>query len=92
MSTKIEDVPFSLDNWFNGNIKPGSDLGPTDSNREGAYRRGYHQAIAGVLSVLENGGKVTAESLSTWVEEDGMSWRKDVTLERMILPPSLPRD
>ena len=69
-----------------------ADLGPADRNSEGAYRRGYHQAIADVMFVLEQGSELTAESLSKWVEEDGMKWRKDTSLDRMIIAPGLPRN
>jgi hypothetical protein len=69
---------------------PGADLGPVDANNEGSYRRGYHQAIAEVMFVLKEGGCVTAESLCAWVEGEGMKWRKDTRLDRMIIAPALP--
>lgn len=69
---------------------PGDDLGPVDANNEGSYRRGYHQAIAEVMLVLQDGGCLTAESLSRWVEGEGMKWRKDTRLDRMIIAPALP--
>ena len=89
MSSEIEKRSVSLEDWFNGGIKPGADLGEADANVEGAYRRGYHQAIAELASVMKLRGNVTSESLSKWVEEDGMRWRKNVPLVRKIIPPSL---
>jgi hypothetical protein len=64
------------------------DLGPADSQQEGAYRRGYHQAVAEVADALRR-KPLSADELDSWVEESGMRWRKDVTLERMILPPKI---
>ena len=65
------------------------DLGPADRDREGAYRRGYHQAINMAAQLLKKREPITAEELEAWVENEGMRWRKDVTLERMIIPPPL---
>jgi hypothetical protein len=68
---------------------PGSDMGPADPDIEGAYRRGYHQAVAELASLLQLGEEVTASMLNTWVEEAGMRWRKDPRLDRKFVPPSI---
>jgi len=68
---------------------PTGDLGPTDEQREGAYRRGYHQAIAELAECLRRSPGLTAADLDAWVEGKGMEWRKDVPLGRMIQPPPL---
>ncbi len=70
-------------------IKPLADIGAADRDVEAAYRRGYHQAIAEAMVTLKAGKSLSAESLSKWVEEDGMQWRKNMDLERKIIPPSL---
>jgi hypothetical protein len=62
--------------------------GPTDPQQEGAYRRGYHQAVAEVAYALRH-QHLTADDLDSWVEGSGMQWRKDVPLEQMILPPDI---
>jgi len=64
-------------------------IGPADRDREGAYRRGYHQAINMAAQALKKSKPITADELAAWVENEGMKWRKDVTLERMITPPPL---
>lgn len=90
MSSDIEDNESTLSALFtSGGLRPGADLGPTDFQREGTYRRGYHQAITQVMFHLKNGDKLTAESLSEWVEGEGMTWRKDTPLDRHILAPAL---
>jgi hypothetical protein len=82
---------MNCDDFLDGDaMKPGADLGSADRDHEGAYRRGYHQAIAEVMFVLKSGRQLTAEALAQWVDEDGMTWRKDTPLERMIAPPALP--
>ena len=63
-------------------------LRKANPDSEGAFRRGYHQAIAEVVHVLRN-NSITADELDSWVEEDGMKWRKDMPLEYQILPPKL---
>lgn len=81
----------TLEDFVNGTaLRPLSDSGPANPASEGAYRRGYHQAIAEVLLILESGGTLNPESLSQWVEVDGMKWRKDMTLDRIIIPPLVP--
>lgn len=64
-------------------------LGPAiDRTSEGAYRRGYHQAVAEIAHKLKH-GFLTAAHLEAWVEGKGMSWRKDTSLENKIAPPDL---
>ncbi len=60
-----------------------------DREREGAYRRGYHQAIAEVAHLFENSPSLSATDLSQWVETAGMAWRKDQPLDQMIPPPPI---
>lgn len=68
---------------------PTGDLGAADELREGAFRRGYHQAIAEVAEYLRREPGLTAGDLDAWVEGKGMEWRKDMPLGRMIEPPQL---
>jgi hypothetical protein len=63
--------------------------GATDPQQEGAYRRGYHQAVAEVAYALRHNKNLTADELDSWVEGCGMQWRKEVPLEQMILPPDI---
>ncbi|WP_083458931.1 hypothetical protein [Amantichitinum ursilacus] len=78
----------NLEQFLNGDWKPGSDVGPADPHSEGSYRRGYHQAIAEVATILEH-RVLSAADLERWVETQGMKWRKDDALNRKILPPPL---
>ncbi|WP_154668309.1 hypothetical protein [Pseudoduganella violaceinigra] len=64
------------------------DFGPADCHQEGSYRRGYHQAVAAVADALRS-RNLSADELESWVLGAGMDWRKSLTLDRMILPPSL---
>lgn len=64
------------------------DLGEANPEREGAYRRGFHQAIAEVAYRMSE-SKLTAADLEAWVNGDGMTWRKDTPLSRMIEPPTI---
>jgi hypothetical protein len=64
------------------------DQGPADRDTEGAFRRGYHQAVAEVAYAIRL-KQLSADDLDSWVEGRGMHWRKDVTLERIILPPDI---
>ena len=78
-------VPKSLDDLIMG-IKPLDNLGPTDPNIEGSYRRGYHQAVSAIANeMLHN--DVTAEILDAWVKGAGMTWRKDTQLDQQVVPP-----
>ena len=92
---KITDIneafmSFDIERFIAGNgLGPWADLGPTDVQKEGTYRRGYHQAMAEVMVLLSNGEQLTAEKLTEWGEGDGMKWRKDVPLDRHILAPAL---
>jgi hypothetical protein len=61
------------------------DLGPTDIGREGAYRRGYHQAVAEVAYVIKL-KQLSADDLESWVGGSGMHWRNGATLDRKIEP------
>lgn len=64
--------------------------GPSISREiEGAYRRGYHQAIAEVADALRSNSHLTAADFKKWVEGPGMHWRKDAPLEQMYEPPLL---
>jgi hypothetical protein len=65
------------------------DLGPANEQTEGAYRRGYHQAIAEVVSMLDARPGTTASELDNWVNGKGMKWRHDMALNRMLVPPPL---
>ena len=82
-----EHMSSDIEVW--GSMEPLADLGPTDRQKEGTYRRGYHQAIAEVMVLLENGKQLTPEILTEWVEGDGMKWRYDTPLDRHILAPAL---
>lgn len=59
-----------------------------DSTSEGAYRRGYHQAVAEIASKLKQ-GFLTVSHLEEWVEGKGMFWRKDTSLSNKVAPPDL---
>lgn len=72
-----------------GGVGPWADLGATDRQKEGTYRRGYHQAMAEVMVILRSGKTLTPEILAEWVEGDGMKWRFDTPLDRHILAPAL---
>jgi hypothetical protein len=68
----------------------GHDMGPVDSQQEGTYRRGYHQAVAELAYQLSIRTLTAADlDTDTWVNGVGMTWRKDVSLDRMIEPPPL---
>lgn len=54
---------------------------------EGAYRRGYHQAVAEVAYCMNAKVVTSAEQLNFWVEGSGMIWRRDMSLDRMTPPP-----
>lgn len=56
---------------------------------EGAYRRGYHQAVAEVGHAMEDKVVTHAEQLYSWVEGSGMVWRKETSLDLMVPPPPL---
>ena len=62
---------------------------PISTDVEGAYRRGYHQAIAAVAAALEDNPGLSAEHFRSWELNEGMKWRKDATLEQQIPPPKL---
>lgn len=78
----------SLDEFLNGGMQPGADMGPADVQREGTYRRGYHQCAAALMHAMQGPRQITAATLEKWVEEAGMDWRKDKPLDRMILAPA----
>lgn len=69
-------------------LQPLSDLGEANRQSEGAYRRGYQQAVAKVARAMKD-KQLSAQDLLDWVEGPGMSWRKDTSLERMIVPPAI---
>ena len=56
---------------------------------EGAYRRGYHQAIAMVAAVLQRDHPELSERFSNWELNQGMKWRKDQPLNQQFPPPAL---
>ena len=66
-----------------------SNFRPVSTDIEGAYRRGYHQAIAAVAAVLEDKPGLTAEHFRSWELSEGMKWRKDAALDQQIPPPQL---
>ena len=74
-----------LDSFFEGNAQPRSSIDP---QFEGAYRRGYHQAIAAVAFILKH-HSIGAAELDAWVGGEGMHWRKDISLELQVTPPKL---
>lgn len=76
----------TLDALTSGQVQ--IDLGPASPEMEGAFRRGFHQAVAAVADALRH-RELTAEELDAWVEGSGMRWRKDVTLSRQIVPPNI---
>jgi hypothetical protein len=80
------DLEISLEGALSGEIPV--DLGSATAEAEGAYRRGYHQAVAMLADLLRR-RQLTADELDAWVEGNGMRWRKDVTLERRIVAPSI---
>lgn len=73
-----------LERMVDGKLGPGSDIGPADSQIEGTYRRGYHQAMAEVAYYLKNGGTLSAASLNDWVSEDLRRWRQGRITPRFI--------
>lgn len=104
MTDEIEDEdPFGL----NGKPLPGAPefrtLGPSLSRDiEGAYRRGFHQAVAFIAEELKR-GRIAVRDLEAWagpgdvtergIGPDGIGWRwrKDLTLEEKIDPPPFKR-
>lgn len=70
-------------------MEPGQDMGPCDRANEGAYRRGFHQAVAELAHALRANPALGQQALADWVEGPGMAWRKDTPLDRKILPPAL---
>ena len=68
-------------------MAPLVDQGTADFQQEGTYRRGYHQAVADVAVALRANLGLSGDDLLAWVEGDGMHWRKDADLRRMLLPP-----
>jgi hypothetical protein len=79
---------MSLNELLNGGMQPGADMGPADVQREGTYRRGYHQCAAELMHAMRGPRQITAATLEEWVEGTGMEWRKDKPLDRMILAPA----
>jgi len=92
MQTEIMKGNMSLETLLDGGMKPGADLGPADVNTEGGFRRGYHHCAADLAALIEERGPLTAEEILEWVEVELMQWRKDVPLERKIMPPALPKE
>lgn len=78
VNAKVDDISFDR--------HPSS----VDANSEGHYRRGYHQAVAEIVYCLRQHGAISADSLESWVENEGMQWRKDMPMEKKISPPKLP--
>ena len=66
---------------------PGVDLGPADRGLEGAYRRGYYQAVAEIAHRLQFGSPLNARALTGWIENEGMNWCRNTPLDRHVLPP-----
>ncbi|RMP44320.1 hypothetical protein ALO95_200005 [Pseudomonas syringae pv. antirrhini] len=91
MDHEDENGPMSLEALLGGGMKPGADIGPADVNNEGSFRRGYHHCAADLAHLIEHHGPITAEALSTWVENEGMTWRKDRPLNRKIMAPAFPK-
>lgn len=83
---------MSLNELLNGGMQPGADMGPADVQREGTYRRGYHQCAAELMHTMRGPTQITAATLQEWVEGPGMEWRKDKPLDRMILAPTFVAD
>lgn len=82
-----QHIRMSLNELLKGGMQPGADMGPADVQREGAYRRGYHQCAAALMHAMRGPNQITAAMLEKWVEEAGMEWRKDKPPDRMILAP-----
>lgn len=59
----------------------------SETDVEGTYRRGYHQAVAAVAGALQT-QSISVEDLNKWVVGDGMQWRKDITLAKQFAPPN----
>jgi hypothetical protein len=76
----------SLDDLLIMGIQPLDNLGPIDPHLEGSYRRGYHQAVSAIATIMQH-NDVTAETLDEWVVGAGMAWRKDTRLDQQIVPP-----
>jgi hypothetical protein len=55
---------------------------------EGAFRRGFHHAVAYLAEELRQ-GMVTAQDIETWADPGGLGWqwRKDLPLAVKALPP-----
>ena len=58
-------------------------------DHEGAYRRGFHQAIAAAAAVTKRDHPEVSKRFSDWELNEGMKWRKDQTLALQITPPPL---
>lgn len=82
-----QNLRLSLDDFLNGGMQPGADIGPAEVQTEGTYRRGYHQCAAEIMHAMRGPKPITAAMLEEWVEEAGMEWRKDKPLDRLILAP-----
>lgn len=64
-----------------------------DPQIEGAYRRGYVQAVAEISALLKGSRRDPSEigqKLYDWanLNGDGDVWRKDLPLDKKIMPPS----
>lgn len=64
------------------------DMGRAEPDVEGTFRRGYHQAVAAVAEAMRN-GNIGPEELDAWVNGSGWRWRKETTLTRKLLPPTI---
>lgn len=87
MTTDDPISRLSLEDFLNGGMQAGADMGAAEPQIEGTYRRGYHQCAAELLRAMRAPNPLTADMLEKWVEEAGMEWRKEKPLDRMILAP-----
>lgn len=83
-----QHLNLPLEAILNGGMQPGADLGPAEVQREGTYRRGYHQCAAMIMNAMRGPTPITAAMLKNWVEGAGKEWRSDKPLDRMIMAPA----
>ena len=49
----------------------------------------YDQAVAEIAYALVHEDSLTVDDLDVWLEERGMQWRWNTSLDRKITPPEI---
>lgn len=60
---QLQNLRLLLDVLLDGGMRPGAYMGPADVQREGAYRRGYHQCAAELMHAMRRPRLITVATL-----------------------------